>query len=192
MCWRHDRLKKVNFRWAIRAVLWSIVLTTVFTLASTAVLDEAGYILAVAVLLAFIIIGIIFDMIGVAVTAADETPFHSMAAHKGRGAKEAIRLIKNADRVSNLCSDVVGDIAGIISGTTMALIAARLVWDFRLSHLLMNLVISGIVVGLTIGGKAIGKSVAIHNSTSVVLFVALIIYRKNWLINKLFRRPRAR
>lgn len=185
-------MKKVNFRWAIRAVVWSIVLTTVFTLASTAVLDEAGYVLAFAVLLTFIIIGILFDMIGVAVTAADETPFHSMASHKVPGAREAIRLIKHADRVSNLCSDVVGDIAGIISGTTMALIAYRLVWSFSLSHLLTNLVISGFVVGLTIGGKAIGKSAAIHNSTKVVLLVAIVIYRKNWLLHKLFKRPMAR
>ena len=185
-------MKKVNFRWAVRAVLWSIVLTTVFTLASTAVLDEAGYILAFAVLLTFIIIGIIFDMIGVAVTAADETPFHSMASHKAPGAKEAIRLIKHADRVSSLCSDVVGDIAGIISGTTMALIAARLAWSFHVSHLLVSLAISGFVVGLTIGGKAIAKSVAIHNSTRVVLLVALVIYRKNWLLHKLFKRPMAR
>jgi len=185
-------LKKVNFRWAIRAVLWSIALTTIFTLASTAVLDEAGYILAFAVLLTFIVIGILFDMIGVAVTAADETPFHSMAARKGRGAKEAIRLIKDADRVSNLCSDVVGDIAGIISGTTMALIATRLVWSLSLPHLAVNLAISGVVVGLTIGGKAIGKSAAIHNSTQVVLLVALVIYRRNWLLGKVFKRYRTR
>ena len=185
-------MKKVNFRWAIRAVVWSIVLTTVFTLASSAALEEAGYILAFGVLFIFILIGILFDMIGVAVTAADETPFHSMAAHKAPGAKEAINLVKNADRVSNFCSDVVGDIAGIISGTTMALLAYRLAWSFSFPHLAVNLAISGVVVGFTIGGKAIGKSAAIHNSTQVVLLVAQVLYRKNWLIGKLFQRKKKR
>jgi len=183
-------LKKVNFRWAIRAVVWSVVLTVVFTLASSAVLEDAGYIIAALVLLIFVLIGILFDMIGVAVMAADERPFHAMAANKTPGAKEAIRLAKSADRVSSLCNDVVGDISGIISGTTMAVVIARLVGDFSLSHLGVNLAISGLVVGLTIGGKALGKSVAIHNSTQIVLLVARLIYRVNWLFGKVFKHLR--
>ena len=184
-------MKKASIRWAVRVVVWSILLTIVLTIASSAALEEAGYLLAFGVLLIFIVVGILFDMIGVAAMAADETPFHSMAAHKGIGAREAIRLVKNADRVSSLCNDVVGDITGIISGTTMAVIVVRLVGDFSLSHLGVNLAISGFVVGLTIGGKAIGKSVAIHQSGKIVLFVARILYRINWLIGKLFRRGNA-
>jgi len=181
-------VKKSDIRWAIRIVVSSIVLATVFTLLSTAALTDAGYILSFLILLFLIVLGILFDMIGVAVTAADETPFHSMAARKERGAKEAIRLIKNADRVSNVCNDVVGDITGIISGTTMAVLATRLVADYHLPSLAINLVISGFVVGLTIGGKALGKGAAIRGSTQVVHAAALVIYRKNWLIAKLMRR----
>ena len=181
-------VKKSDIRWAIRIVVSSIVLATVFTLLSTAALAEAGYILSFSILLFLIILGILFDMIGVAVTAADETPFHSMAARRGRGAKEAIRLIKNADRVSNVCNDVVGDITGIITGTTMAVLATRLVADYNLPSLAINLAISGFVVGLTIGGKALGKGAAIRGSTQVVHVVALVIYRKNWIIAKVFRR----
>jgi len=181
-------VKKSDIRWAIRIVASSIVLATVFTLLSTAALSEAGYILSFAILLLLIAVGILFDMIGVAVTAADETPFHSMAARKGKGAKEAIRMIKNADRVSNICNDVVGDITGIISGTTMAVLAARMVVDFEFPSLAINLIISGFVVGLTIGGKALGKGAAIRGSTRIVHMTALVVYRKNWLVAKLLRR----
>ena len=52
------------------------------------------------VLAVFIGLGIVFDMIGVAVTAADPRPFHSMAAHKEKGAKEALVLLRNARQVS--------------------------------------------------------------------------------------------
>jgi len=182
------KVKKMNFRWVGRIVIWSLVLAAIFTLASYAVLEEAGYVLAFGVLVALILLGILFDMVGVAVTAADETPFHSMAAHKGRGAKEAIRLIKSADRVATLCSDVVGDITGIVSGITVAVLATRAAVDFSVSTLAASLVVSGIVIGLTIGGKALGKQAAIGSSQDIVLFVAKIIYRKNWLFAKLLRK----
>ena len=181
-------LKKADIRWVFRVVTWSVVLAILFTFLSSAVLEEAGYILAFGVLLTLIIVGILFDMIGVAVTAGDETPFHSMAAHRGWGGKEAIRLIKNADRVASFCNDVVGDITGIISGTTMAAIALRLTRDFSLSSLMVNLIISAVVIGLTIGGKALGKMVAIRDSDRIVLFVARIICRKNWVMGKILRR----
>ena len=40
----------------------------------------------------------------------------------------------------------------------------------------MSLVISALVSGLTIGGKAIGKKIAINNSTQVVHSVSRVIY----------------
>jgi len=178
-------VKKTDIRWIFRIIISSIILTVMFTLLSTAVLEEAGYILTFGTLFVFIFVGIVFDMVGVAVMAADETPFHSMAAHRTHGAKEAIRMVKNADRVSSLCNDVVGDITEIISGTTMAVLAARMVAGFGFSNLAVNLAISSIVVGLTIGGKAFAKSVALHNNTQVVLISARVVYRVNWVLKKL-------
>ncbi|MCL2568123.1 MAG: hypothetical protein FWE12_01630 [Oscillospiraceae bacterium] len=181
-------MKKSDIRWAIRIVASSIVLATVFTLLSTAAMEEAGYVVAFFVLFLLIVVGIVFDMIGVAVTAADETPFHSMAAHGCLAAKEAIRLIKNAGRVANICNDVVGDITGIISGVAMAVLSARLVADYALHSLAIHLTISGLVVGLTIGGKALGKGAAIRSSTGIVYFTARSLYRIKWLGNKLTGR----
>lgn len=76
-------------------------------------------------LVIFIALGIVFDMIGVAVTAADPRPFHSMAAHGEKGGREAIRLLNMSNKVSSLCNDVVGDICGIVSGSTAAVIVAE-------------------------------------------------------------------
>jgi len=166
---------KTNIKWIIRIVVISVVASMVFTLASTEILGRAGYIMSFAILAVFIIVGIIFDIIGIAVTAATEAPFHSMAAHRERGAAESLRLIKNADKVNCYCNDVIGDVTGIISGTTAALIAARLMEGFSTENLLFPLLISGVVTGLTVGGKAIGKTLAFNNSTEIVLGVGKLV-----------------
>ena len=87
---------------------------------------QCGHDLSFAVLLLFIALGIVFDMIGVASTSATEKEFHSMAAHRVRGAREAVWMVRNAEKVSSICNDVVGDICGIISGATGALIVAHI------------------------------------------------------------------
>ena len=168
-------MKKANIRWLVKIILISVVVTMAFTLASTEILGRAGYFAAFAILVVFIALGIVFDMIGIAVTAATEAPFHSMAAHRGRGAAESLRLIKNADKVSSFCNDVVGDVSGIVSGGVAALLAARLTIGMSTENIMIPLLVSGAVTGLTIGGKAIGKTLAINNSTAIVHKVAIIL-----------------
>ena len=149
--------------------------------------------LAFGVLAFFILLGIVFDIIGVAVTAADERPFHSMAARKTPGArqalslirrankaKEAPRLLRSAERVSSFCNDVVGDICGIVSGSTAAVIVLRVqeVLPVRtpLVTAAVSLGITALVSGLTIGGKAVGKTFALEKSTAVLQLVGRIMY----------------
>lgn len=140
--------------------------------------------MAFVVLAVFVTAGILFDIIGVSVTAASTAPFHSMAAHKEHGAIEAIRLIRNAEKVASICNDVVGDIAGIVSGSTSALIVSRLITDLSTTNILLQLSISGLVTGATIGGKALGKTLAINNSTRIVLDVGKLIHFKNRILRK--------
>ncbi len=158
-----------NISWIIKIVLISVTMSMVFSLVSSEILDGAGYIVAFALLIIFIAIGIAFDVVGVAVTSATETPFHSMASRKLRGAGEALRLLRKSERVASICNDVVGDISGIISGATGATISANLVKDFNVGSVFVQLLVTGAVAGLTIGGKAIGKSIAIKNDTQIVL-----------------------
>lgn len=177
---------KVNFKWLIQIVLISFSVSVVFTFASSEILESAGYVLAFSVLAIFIAIGIIFDIIGVAVTTATPAPFHSMASHKERGAAEALRLMKNAEKVASICNDVVGDISGIVSGSTSAIIVANLMKDLSTENVLISLVVSGLVAALTIGGKALGKTVAMNSNTKIVLFVGKIMS----ITTGLFRKKR--
>lgn len=165
-----------KYSWAIRIFFISMVISAVLGLASDAALDGAGYLLSFLILFFFILVGIIFDVVGVAVTSADMRPFHSMAAHKEAGAREALRLLKSADHVSSFCNDVVGDICGIVSGSTAAVIVSRLQQGFSGSDLLLSVAVTALISGLTIGGKAIGKNIAINNSTNVVYAVGKILH----------------
>ena len=163
-------------RWAVQVFCISVVLSGALSFASGEVLEGAGLALAFAVLAAFIVLGIVFDIIGVAVTAADEKPFHSMAAHRTPGAKEALGLIRQASKVSSFCNDVVGDICGIISGSTAAVIVVRLQSAFSLRSALISLAVTALVSGLTIGGKAMGKAFAIDKSTAVLQLVGRALH----------------
>ena len=163
------------WRWVLRIFLMSVVLSALLSFASGIVLADAGYALAVLVLVLFVLLGIVFDVIGVAVTAADPKPFHSMAAHREKGAKEALYLLKNAEKVSSFCNDVVGDICGIVSGSTAAVIVVRLQSSFNTQSILLSIAVTALISGLTIGGKAIGKRLALSRSTEVVFRVGRLL-----------------
>ncbi|MBO4854608.1 MAG: hypothetical protein J5482_05685 [Oscillospiraceae bacterium] len=173
---KKEKDKKKGDHWVIRVFLMSVALSAVLSFLSTSAMSGTGVLAAGLVLAVFIALGIVFDMIGVAVTAADPRPFHSMAAHKERGGREAIRLLNNASRVSSFCNDVVGDICGIVSGSTAAVIVVELQRSLSTASILISISITALISGLTIGGKALGKTVAIHDCTRVVHRVACIMH----------------
>ena len=171
-------------RWLIAIFLLALAISAVFSFLSQELLSKASLFGAFAVLLAIIAIGIFFDLLGVAVTAAEEKPFHSMASRKVPGGMEGIRLLRNADKVSSICNDVVGDICGIISGTAAAVVAVE-AWTGMQSvpQRVVQLVLSALVAALTICGKAFCKQIALDNSTAIVHAAAKVIWR--W--KRLFR-----
>ena len=69
------------YRWALTVFLMAVVLSAVLSLASESMLEGAGVTAALLMLALFIGLGIVFDIVGVAVTAADPKPFHAMASH---------------------------------------------------------------------------------------------------------------
>lgn len=109
--------EKYNIKWVIYISIFTFILAIIFSMISENLVDKVNIILSLLILITIILIGIIFDIIGIAVTRADEKPFHSMAAKKISEANIALELIKNAGPVSNFCNDVVGDISGIVSGS---------------------------------------------------------------------------
>ncbi|MDR3216512.1 MAG: Mg2+ and Co2+ transporter CorB [Clostridiaceae bacterium] len=167
-------LKKKE-HWALKITLISFPLTIFVTFLSDLV--GSGSIVVIALLLLFLVLAnVLFDGIGVAVTACDPAPLASMAARKIHGAKIALKLVKNAEKVSNICSDVIGDIFGIVSGTCSLLIVLKILrFTSETYQQLLTIMISGVVGALTIGGKAYMKNVAISNSRNFVLFIARIL-----------------
>lgn len=172
---KRERNKSV--RWVITIFLVTIVISGTITLVSDEVMARSGLAVAFIILLVIVLIGILFDIIGMAVASADEKPFHSMAARKVPGAQESIRLLRNAGRVSSICNDVVGDICGVVAGAASATIALRLVQSFSFGWPnFVSLLMSALVAGLTVGGKAIGKFFAVNSCTKIVYFVGKLIY----------------
>lgn len=168
--------KKKKDHWPLKVFILALLLSAVLSFFSSTALEGTGYLVAGTVLVVFIALGIVFDMIGVAVTAADPKPFHSMAAHKEKGGREAIRLLQSAEKVSSVCNDVVGDICGIVSGTTAAVIVSALQRDFSTTSVLLSIAATALISGLTVGGKALGKAVAINDCTAVVYRVAKLMH----------------
>ncbi|WP_138204488.1 hypothetical protein [Haloimpatiens lingqiaonensis] len=168
--------KKSNRKWVITIVIWSILIGGSVTLLSDTLLREVDTLVAFIILVFIVSIGIAFDAIGVAVTAADEAPFHSMASKKIPEGKIAVNLIRNADKVSNVCNDVVGDICGIVSGSVGILILQKIVEVFpKLNMPIASAFVGAIIASVTIGGKALGKGIAINKSNNIIHNVAKVI-----------------
>jgi len=181
-----DNGKKVNFRlnlvgsknykWVLGVTFISFVISASLSIISSNLLERLHNSLAFFVLLFIILIGIIFDIIGIAVTSAEEAPFHAMASRKYYGARQSILLIRNANKVSSICNDVVGDISGVISGTASALIALNITTGKSvLLSSLITVIITGLVAAMTIGGKALGKTFAIENSNYIIYKVGIVL-----------------
>lgn len=167
--------KKAEWKWPLKIFIFTFILSMCFSAISSEILSSADYLFSFSVLFIFIIIGILFDVVGIAVASANEKPFHSMAARKVKRATEAVWLVRNAEKVSNLCNDVIGDISGIISGAAGAMIVIRMVNDFGLSNVWTGLLTTGAIAGITVGGKAFGKSFALLFNTEIVFYAAKVV-----------------
>ena len=166
-----------TIRWVVTIFLVTIFVSALISLISEEVMAGSGMISAFIILFAIVFIGIVFDIIGVAVTSADEAPFHAMAARKVPGSKESIRLLRQAEKVSSICNDVVGDICGVVSGSASATIAVQILQNLEFSWpRMVSLIMSALVAGVTVGGKAIGKTFAVNSSTKIVHFVGKFLY----------------
>jgi CBS domain containing-hemolysin-like protein len=168
--------KKSNTKWLFKIICLSIVICGSISLLSDVLLKKVNILVAFIILIFIIFTGIVFDIIGVAVTAASETPFHAMASKKIKGAKTAIKLIKNADKTSSICNDVVGDVCGIVSGSMGILIVNKIHLLFSLNESVVSIIIGVMIGAFTIGGKSLGKNIAINRSNEILFKVCKIIY----------------
>ncbi|MBQ8579769.1 MAG: hypothetical protein IJ448_03645 [Oscillospiraceae bacterium] len=173
----HKKERSKAIRWVVTIFFVTILISGTISLASDVIMENSSMPVAFLILLVIILIGIIFDIIGMAVATADEKPFHAMAARKVPGAKEAIALLRNAERVSSICNDVVGDICGVVSGAASATIAGQILANFTFTWpQIITLAMSALAAGLTVGGKAIGKGFAVNSCIPIVHGVGCMIH----------------
>lgn len=161
-------------RWALFITGISFVLSFSITFVSEVFMRSMGLGVALIVLFVLIGLGIAADIVGTAITAAEEKPFVAMAAKRIAGAKQSIWLIRRADRISNILNDVVGDITSIVSGAAGSAIVYYLM-EFGISNTLGTMLMSATTAALIIGGKALGKHFALSRSHDVIAFVGRTI-----------------
>ncbi len=155
--------------WIIVITSWTFVLAIALSLISETLIINVNITPALIILIIIVFIGVLFDLIGVAVTACPVVPLNAMAAKKIKGAREGVSLIKNADRVASFCNDVIGDITGIVSGAIGASIVIKLMSNnLNLEKTILSVIITGFIASLTVGGKAIGKNIALKNCKLIV------------------------
>lgn len=174
-----NRNFKRTIRFSLSIAVITFVLAAIFSIISQASLEGTSWIVGLFVVLVIIIIGVLFDMMGIASAAANETPFHAMAARKVYGARHALSIVRNADRFASFCNDVIGDISGIISGTATGIVVIQIMLTVNsdnpsLYNFVITTILTSVVAALTVGGKALGKTFAITRSTDIILFAGKI------------------
>lgn len=169
-----------SWRWTVTVTIVTFVLAAVFSVTSTVFLNGLSWGIGLCLLFVIVLIGVVFDAIGIAAAAADEKPFHSMASKKVPGARQAVGIIRKADQFSNFCNDVIGDISGIVSGAVAFAVVTQMVLVMQnptsAIQAGINVLLTAIVAAVTVGGKALGKSVAISHANDIVFYVAKVFY----------------
>ena len=95
---RKEKIKKehANVKWIIEIVIMAFAISFALSFVSQTTIPKLSTWIGVVITLVFIGLGIIFDIVGVAVNSADEKVFHSMNARKVKGSKVAVIFKKNA------------------------------------------------------------------------------------------------
>lgn len=160
--------------WVITVAITTFLLSLFFSYLSNTAITNLEVIPGIIILLLVIGMGILFDLIGVAVTVAKEEVFHAKASKKIKGSKTAIKFIRNSSKVSNFCADVIGDIAGVLSGAISAIIALKLTEYYGMSSS-FQFIVSALVASITVSGKAMTKEFAKKNANKILEVVTKII-----------------
>lgn len=168
---KNSKKKNDRFKWILTVMVVSFMLSVIFSSLSESIIPNINIAFGILLIIAFILIGMLFDMIGVSITAAKEKPFHSMASKKVSGSKNSIKLLKNSDKLASICNDVIGDVCGVVSGSAGMLVASSIAKEFNFNSSLVVLIVTGLIASLTITSKAIGKGTAIKNSEAITFRV---------------------
>lgn len=166
-----------NFKWSIKILILSFALSISFSIISDSLLTTASVIIAILIIFLLMFIGVVADMCGVAITSCNIDKFYEKEKRGEKYAKEAIILIKNSDKISVICCDIIGDICSILSGACGASIVYKLISNGIGEHYVMfvSSFVSGLIACLTIFFKSLEKSIAVSKNEAITMFVAKCI-----------------
>ncbi|NLY30676.1 MAG: hypothetical protein GX047_08630 [Firmicutes bacterium] len=166
-----------NLRRFLGVVLGTFLISLFSSYASNTLLGVVPVLPAMCLLVGIIAVGIVFDIIGVATTAALEVPYHAMAADKVPGSMEAMWVVRNAATIATLCNDMIGDIVGTLSGAVATGIALSITHGAGAVQQAawVTFLVSG-SAALMVGGKALGKDFAIQKANDIVYGVGKFLY----------------
>lgn len=162
-------------KWIYTVFILTFILSLLFGFISNLITSRVDNLFLAVIIIIVIIFGIVFDAFGVAVLTSKEANFHAMSSRRVKGAKEAIKLIKNSANIASLFNDVVGDICGIVSGTLSAVFTVYLVGVVNINSILLAMLVTAFTSTFTVTGKAYMKNVAVKNSDQIVLFIGRVM-----------------
>ncbi|MGM9878992.1 MAG: hypothetical protein ACI31R_03095 [Bacilli bacterium] len=173
--------KEADTKWLLTITIISFIISFCLSLISELIIPNTFIAVSIFLVLMFIFIGVIFDAIGLSVATADDKIFHSMATKKVNGAKQAIKLINQKDKVSSFLNDVIGDICGVVSGSCGLAISIKLATLIGINTVIVTIITTSIISALTIGGKAFGKTIAINNANEILFEFSkfLSVFQRN-------------
>ena len=173
---KNNSKKVFVWAWPIKIGILTLALALMFGVLSEVLLSDANIIITILVVVVLLAISIIFDIIGVAFACCSLEPILAMASRKVKGSKAAIALVRNGDKVSSVCSDIIGDICGILSGAAGASIAVTIIaGQTGAIAIIIASVVSAVISALTVFGKSMFKKLAISKSVPIVAFVGRVV-----------------
>ena len=169
------KMKKEQNKWIITVFILTFILSITFSLISNVIVANFNNVVLSIILILTISLGILFDIIGTASISSNESTFHALNSKKKNGAKEALLLIKNNNKISSICNDIIGDICGIISGSLGTMLSISISSMTSMNNIVVSIILASLISALTVGGKAIFKVIAINNADSIIFTVGKII-----------------
>ena len=160
---------KFSFAWPLKVLLLTFCFSVGFSIFSQIINSKVGIIISILIIFVFLFIGVVFDIIGVASTVCDKNVFLKLAIGGDRTASACYALVKNSEKVSSFCCDIIGDICGVLSGSAGASLRSKFHFSLTGTAEILSLtIISAIIASLTVFLKALGKTLAIEKSHSII------------------------
>jgi len=155
----------------------SFIVAICFTLLSETFASKLNsVVLSFAFLIIIIIINLLADIVGTAVTAASHIPFNSKAAKQIRGAPQGLQLIRNADKVANFSNDMIGDITTTVGGALGISIVVQIIrQEPALNQFWLNILITALIAAVIVSGKAYAKMIALTHPDDVIFIIGRIL-----------------